>query len=119
MGTGMMRLLGVLAAGAMLAACGAKPAPMTAERSATLSPQDARLAGLYETSCKTCHTIEGSGAPLTGDEAAWAPRGKQGMATLVAHTVQGFKAMPAGGQCAACSAADLEALIVFMSTAPE
>ena len=97
-----------------LAAC-SQPKTVTPEQAAAMTPPDARLAGLYETSCKTCHTIAGSGAPLTGDAAAWAPRVKQGMPTLVAHTVQGLKAMPAGGQCAACTAADYEALIGFMS----
>lgn len=110
---------GILFAGlglaAMLAACSPPAKPISPEQSAALAPADARLAGLYEGSCKTCHVIAGSGAPLTGDAAAWAPRLKQGMPTLVAHTVQGFKGMPAGGQCGACTAADFEALIAFMS----
>lgn len=114
----MLRIAATMICVGLLAACGARPEPITAEQSAALAPTDARLAGLYETSCKTCHTVEGSGAPLTGDAAAWAPRLKQGMPTLVAHTVQGFKAMPAGGQCAACTAGDLEALIGFMAAAP-
>ncbi len=113
----MIRLLVVAAAGLSLMACSPTAAPITPEQSAALVPADARLAGLYETSCKTCHTIQGSGAPLAGDVAAWAPRVKQGMPTLVGHTVQGFKAMPAGGQCAGCTVADYEALIHFMSGA--
>lgn len=98
-----------------LAACGKAPEPLTPAQSAALRPADARLAGLYETSCKTCHTIAGSGAPLAGDRAAWAPRVKQGAPVLLEHTVQGYRAMPAGGQCAGCSAADYQALIAFMS----
>lgn len=114
----MIRISLAVAAALGLAACGEQPKAITPEQSAALAPADARLSGLYETSCKTCHAIAGSGAPLTGDARAWDPRMKQGMATLVAHTVQGFKAMPAGGQCAACTAADYEALIVFMSKEP-
>jgi cytochrome c5 len=113
----MIRFLLVAVAGLALGACAPQAKPITPEQSAALVPADARLAGLYETSCKTCHTIQASGAPLTGDAAAWAPRLKQGTPTLVAHTVQGFKAMPAGGQCAGCTAADYEALIRFMSGA--
>lgn len=113
----MIRILTIAVAGLALCACAPQDKPITPEESAALIPSDARLASLYETSCKTCHTIKASGAPLTGDVAAWAPRMKQGMPTLVAHTVQGFKAMPAGGQCAGCTAADYEALIKFMSEA--
>ena len=113
----MTRLLTIAAAAFAVSACSPPAKPITPEQSAALVPADARLAGLYETSCKTCHTIRASGAPLAGDAAAWAPRLKQGMPTLVGHTVQGFKAMPAGGQCAGCTAADYEALIRFMSGA--
>lgn len=113
----MTRFLAIAAAALALCGCGPQAKPITPEQSAAMTPSDARLAGLYETSCKTCHTIKASGAPLTGDAAAWAPRLKQGMPTLVGHTVQGFKAMPAGGQCAGCTAADYEALIQFMSEA--
>ena len=113
----MIRLLAIAVAGLALCACAPAAKPITPEQSAALVPADGRLAALYDTSCKTCHTIKGSGAPLSGDAAAWAPRMKQGMPTLVAHTVQGFKAMPAGGQCAGCTAADYEALIQFMSGA--
>lgn len=113
----MIRLLVVAAAGLTLCACTPATQPITPAQSALLTPSDPRLASLYKTSCKTCHTIKGSGAPLAGDAAAWAPRVKQGMPTLVGHTVQGFKAMPAGGQCAGCTAADYETLIKFMSEA--
>jgi cytochrome c5 len=117
MGDGLTRLLVVATAGLALCACTPPAKPITPEQSAALVPADGRLAALYEASCKTCHTIKASGAPLSGDAAAWAPRLKQGMPTLVGHTVQGFKAMPAGGQCAGCTAADYEALIHFMAGA--
>ncbi|MFZ5669156.1 MAG: c-type cytochrome [Pseudomonadota bacterium] len=99
----------------LLAACApAKPAP-TPEQAALLKPADARLAGLYETSCKACHAIPESGAPLVHDPKAWAPRWKQGLPMLVDHTIQGFNAMPAGGQCATCTPAEFEGLIRFMA----
>ncbi len=34
---------------------------ITAEQSAALKPSDARVAGLYEQSCKSCHTVADTG----------------------------------------------------------
>ncbi len=103
-----------------LAACSAPtPAPTAQEiiaRAATLAPSDARLADLYAQSCQACHAHAESGAPLTGDVAAWKPRLAKGKPTLLQNVVGGIGGMPAGGQCFACSAADHEALILFMST---
>ena len=105
-----------LVATALLTACSPAPKPApTPEQGALLMPADARLAALYETSCKACHTIADAGAPMVHDAAAWAPRWKQGLPVLVDHSIQGFNAMPAGGQCTTCTPADLEALIRFMA----
>jgi cytochrome c5 len=98
-----------------LSACGQKPKAPTAQELAALKPADAHLAALYEHSCKACHAREGSGAPLTHDHAAWDPRWEKGLPTLRDHAILGFQAMPAGGQCAACTAQDYEALIRFMA----
>ena len=100
----------------LLAACGrpAPPAP-TPEQAALLKPADARLAGLYETSCKTCHAMAGNIAPQVHDHAAWDPRWKQGEDVLLDHAIQGFNAMPPGGQCASCTPDDFKALIRFMA----
>ena len=99
-----------------LAACGEKiPPTPTPEQALLLKPADARLAGLYESSCKACHAIPDTGAPLVGDRAAWDPRWKQGEAVLLDHTIQGYRAMPAGGQCATCAPDDFKAIIRFMA----
>jgi len=97
----------------ILAAC-AKPAGPPADY-ASLAPADPRLAGLYEGACKTCHTNPAAGAPLTHDARAWLPRWHQGEAVLLDHVVQGYRAMPAGGQCAACTPEDYRALIRFLA----
>lgn len=105
-----------LAVAALLAGCGREttPDPAALER---LRPSDARIAATYERSCLLCHGRPNSGAPASGDAKAWAPRRARGLDALVQSTRAGVGAMPAMGQCADCSDADLRALIDFMSEA--
>lgn len=98
-----------------LAACEAPPQPLTPEQSAALKPADARLAALYEGSCKACHAVADSGAPLAGDRTQWDARWAKGEDVLLQHAQAGFAAMPAGGQCFTCTPADTAALIRFMA----
>lgn len=91
------------------------PKPLTAEQSAALSPKDARLASLYAGSCKGCHTVKDSQAPLTGDRTQWDPRWAKGADALLTSALQGKGRMPAGGQCFECSPADLTNLIAFIA----
>lgn len=107
--------LAALCLATALAGCDArKPAP-TPEEALKLAPADAHLAQLYEHSCKACHAVPGTGAPLVHDHAAWDPRWEKGEAVLLAHAAIGFQAMPAGGQCAACTPDDLRKLIRFLA----
>lgn len=99
----------------LLGACSQPPAPPTQEEALALTPADPRLAALYEGSCKACHAIPASGAPLVHDIAAWDARWKQGEDVLLDHTIQGFQAMPALGQCATCTQDDFRGLIRFMA----
>ena len=102
---------------AVLAAC----APAPPDRAAVVAeavratPSDSRLAELYQHSCRACHTVVASGAPLTHDQAAWRARWEKGLPALLSNAVQGYNGMPAGGQCVRCSSSDLEALIRFMA----
>ena len=59
---------------------------------------------------------EVEGAPLAGDEAAWAPRLNKGMDTLVNIVVNGSGGMPPLGLCMDCSAEQFAALTQFMAT---
>jgi cytochrome c5 len=98
-----------------LTACGEKPSPPTAAQLASFKPADARLATLYAGSCRACHTKPDSGAPLVHDHAAWDPRWAKSLPVLTDHAIVGFQAMPAGGQCTACTKQDYENLIRFMA----
>ena len=102
----------------ILQGCGEGPAaPVAAQaHSRTLQPQDEALAAIYQRSCASCHTVAATGAPLTGDRAAWEPRMAKGMDTLVDNVVNGFGGMPPFGLCMDCDVAQFEALINFMAT---
>ncbi len=84
-------------------------------RAQAMEPKDARLAALYGQSCKACHAVPDTGAPLTGDRAAWDSRWAKGLPALVQSAVGGLNGMPAGGQCFACTPADFESLIRFLA----
>ena len=52
---------------------------------------------------------------LSGDRAEWDLRLKQGIDVLVSHARDGYKNMPARGQCLDCTEADLKQLVLFMA----
>ncbi len=114
----MTILVSVLLSG-WLGGCGKNggtvPAAMESA-SRALTPGDKALAGIYDRSCRSCHTIAATGAPLTGDRAAWETRLEKGMNTLVDNVVNGFGGMPPFGMCMDCGHEEFEALIVFMAT---
>lgn len=75
----------------------------------------ASLQAVYTRSCQICHENPAAGAPLRGDEAAWAPRVAQGMDQLLHHTIHGFQKMPPLGLCMSCSEEELAQLIRYMA----
>ena len=105
---------GALLATVLLASCQAAQ-PLTEAQAAARRPAGAHLAALYDASCRSCHTRRDSGAPLSGDHTQWDARWAKGPDTLLQHAVAGYNAMPAGGQCATCTAAYYTALIRFMA----
>ncbi len=118
-----MKLTQILALGAILAGLSACEPPVKspaeiAAHAAAMKPSDAHLVDLYTHSCKACHAVAGTGAPLAGDRAAWAPLAAKGMSALIESVVTGYKGMPAGGQCFSCSNEDHRALIRFMADQP-
>jgi cytochrome c5 len=115
-----LRFLPMIAMCATFIACAPKQSPQQEHaraltQAATIAPANEHLATLYQQSCKACHAIENSGAPLVGDRSQWDPRWNKGMPALMQSVVAGFNGMPAGGQCFACTAADYEALIKFLA----
>ncbi|MDR3513040.1 MAG: c-type cytochrome [Caulobacteraceae bacterium] len=104
-----------LAGGCSRTPANAPPSAEAVERAATIRPADARLAGLYASACHACHGQPGTGAPLAGDRTAWDPRWDKGMPALMKSVVGGYRGMPAGGQCFACTPQDYQALIRFMA----
>ena len=69
---------------------------------------------VFDSTCTACHATGVAGAPKLGDKAAWAPRIKQGMDTLVQSATKGKGAMPPKGGNASLSDADLRAAIEYM-----
>lgn len=111
-----LRFLGAAALTLALCACGGQEAaPPTAPTTAVAAFSDPTLQKTFDSSCKICHGVAGSGAPLTGDAAAWQPRVAQGLDTLLDHTISGYKAMPPMGLCAHCSEDDFVVFIEHMS----
>jgi len=109
----------IIGAVLLLAACGKAEAPLpptpTAAEALELKPADPRLAELYEVSCKACHAIPGTGAPLVHDREAWAPRWKKGEDALIDNVILGYNGMPPSGQCGPCTIDDYGPLIRFMA----
>lgn len=104
-----------------LVACGEIEGPthgIDEQTSRAAVPQDPELAKIYNRSCRNCHTVAATRAPLTGDTAAWSALMDKGMDVLVANVVNGIGGMPPLGLCMSCDADDFEALIRFMAADP-
>ncbi len=106
-----LRLFPLLA----LAGCGSDLSPPSAS---SVSSPPAAVAAIYARACKNCHAVAGTGAPQTGDRAAWAPRLVQGDAVLIEHSFNGYKGMPPMGACMDCTEAQYRSLIEYMAGAP-
>ncbi|HDZ46438.1 hypothetical protein LCGC14_0087440 [marine sediment metagenome] len=70
--------------------------------------------GIYNQVCMACHETGAAGAPVRGDEAAWAERTEQGFATLLEHSINGIGAMPARGGNPNLSDEEMEAATAYL-----
>uniref|UniRef100_A0A486XTR6 Cytochrome c5 n=1 Tax=Rheinheimera sp. BAL341 TaxID=1708203 RepID=A0A486XTR6_9GAMM len=68
---------------------------------------------VYQTACFACHGTGALDAPKKGD-VAWKPRIEQGFETLLKHSIEGIRNMPARGTCGDCSDEEIAAAIEFM-----
>lgn len=109
----MNRCCALLLVAPLLGACDPDSTP--AATATPADPTDPKLARLYAQTCKSCHTRPASGAPQTGDRAAWQPRAASGMSVLLERTINGYKGMPPLGSCMDCNEREFEALIRFMA----
>jgi cytochrome c5 len=65
--------------------------------------------------CQTCHAAGLLNAPKVGDPVAWKPRLAQGEKTLIAHAINGIRAMPAKGGNPSLSDAEVARAVVWMA----
>ena len=93
------------AAPAAVKVAGAPPAPSVG----------ANGKSIYDASCVACHGAGVAGAPKLGDQAAWAPRLKQGTQTLYQAALKGKGAMPPKGGNMALAEGDVKAAVDFMA----
>jgi len=116
---------GTAAAPAAAAPAAADAAPVVAPLAApapAAAPVKLALDGqkVYNAACAACHTSGIAGAPKVGDKAAWAPRIKQGSATLYEHAIKGYQGkagmMPAKGGSSA-SDDEVKAAVDYMAAA--
>ncbi len=70
---------------------------------------------LAKTVCATCHQAGVANAPKYGDDAAWAPRIKQGLEALVQSVLKGKGAMPPKAGDASLTEAEAARAVVFMA----
>ena len=70
---------------------------------------------IVKTVCATCHQAGVANAPKLGDQAAWAPRIKQGLETLVQSVLKGKGAMPPKAGDASLTEAEAARAVVLMA----
>ena len=76
---------------------------------------DARGQDIYETNCKVCHGMAGTGAPLSGNTPDWREITDKGMDAVLANVFDGYQAMPAMGGCFDCTEEEFRKLISYMT----
>ncbi len=89
-----------------------QPAPAKPAAQAKAGAADGKA--VYDKVCFACHAQSVAGSPKIGDKAAWAPRIKQGMDTLVQSALKGKGAMPPKGGNPSLSDAEVKAAVEFL-----
>jgi cytochrome c5 len=81
---------------------------------AAATPQKADGKAVYDKVCFACHQTSVANSPKLGDQAAWAPRIKTGMDSLVQSVIKGKGAMPPKAGNPALNDAEIRAAVDFM-----
>jgi len=87
-----------------------KPAAAPAQKQAAAADGKA----VYDKVCFACHAQSVAGSPKLGDKAAWGPRIKTGVDSLMQSVIKGKGAMPPKAGNPALSDAEIRAAIEFM-----
>ncbi|MDK2124780.1 c-type cytochrome [Parachitinimonas caeni] len=93
-----------------------EPKPATSGATAGKVDLAAKGKEIYESTCVACHGTGAAGAPKFGDKAAWTPRLKAGLDSLIASATQGKGAMPPKGGFAG-SDEEFKAAVSYMANA--
>jgi cytochrome c5 len=99
-------------AGAKFKAPAAQAQPAAQKNSAKPAAADGKQ--VFASTCVACHATGVAGAPKLGDKAAWGPRIKQGMDTLLHSALNGKNAMPPRGGNSALTDAQVRAAVEYM-----
>ena len=91
-----------------------KPAAAPAKQQAAATPQKADGKAVYDKVCFACHQTSVANSPKLGDQAAWAPRIKTGIDSLVQSVIKGKGAMPPKAGNPALSEQEIRAAVDFM-----
>jgi cytochrome c5 len=78
------------------------------------TPQKVDGKAVYDKVCVACHQVSVANSPKLGDQAAWAPRIKTGMDSLVQSVIKGKGAMPPKAGNPALTDAEIRAAVDFM-----
>ncbi|MHB1174633.1 MAG: c-type cytochrome [Sulfuriferula sp.] len=70
---------------------------------------------VFDAVCTACHTPGALGAPKFGNKADWAPRIKQGYATLIKHAEEGIRQMPPRGGNPDLSDIEIARAVAYMA----
>ena len=80
----------------------------------TTPPSERNGEQVVHAQCAKCHMDGVGGAPRIGDRAAWIPRLKQGVDSLVRSAINGHGGMPPRGGMANLTDSELRSAIVYM-----
>lgn len=96
--------------------CGNASASAATDASADSADSGGSAGGesIYNNVCSACHETGAAGAPIRGEEDAWAARTDQGFDTLLSHAINGYNGMPAKGGNPSLSDDDMHTAVTYM-----